>query len=115
MQTILADKTTVEWQAMLDAADIPCSPVNTIAEAMQLPIVAERGMVQHVQHPVSGTIPLVRTPLRFTGAFEDVAMAPPPLLGEHTEDILTGLLGYSAADADALRQAGAVAFAAVRG
>ncbi len=110
--TILAERTTAEWQAVFDAADIPCSPVNTVADALQLPIVAERGLVQPVAHPVSGTVPLVRTPVRFVGAFEDVAMEPAPLLGQHTCDILTGLLGYDAFKAEALRQAGVVAFGA---
>ena len=108
--TILAERTTAEWQAVFDAADIPCSAVNTVADALQMPILAERGMIQAVVHPVSGTVPTVRTPIRFTGAFEDVAIAPAPLLGEHTRGVLIDLLGYDADKAEALRQAGAVAF-----
>ena len=107
---IMARRTTAAWQAILDAADIPCGPVNTVAEALAMPIVAERGLVQEVQHKVAGAVPLVRSPVRFVEAFADVAMQPPPTLGQHTAEILTGLLGYSPERADALAQEGAVAF-----
>ena len=110
VSTVLCERTTAEWQAVLDAADIPCAPVNTVAQALEMPIVAERGLVQTVVHPTAGTIPLVRFPVRFAEAFGDVAMQPPPTLGEHTAEVLAGLLGYDAERCEALCKEGAVTF-----
>ena len=52
---------------------------------------------------------MIRSPVRFLGRFEDAAIEPAPLLGQHTADILRDLLGYGAAEAEALVSAGAVA------
>ncbi|MBV8911422.1 MAG: CoA transferase, partial [Acetobacteraceae bacterium] len=106
---VLSTRSTAEWQELFDAADIPCAPVNTIAQAMQMPVLAERGMIRDVDHPTAGRLPVVGTPLRFLDRFRDTPIGPPPLLGEHTSEILTGLLQYGPERLDALRSAGAIA------
>ena len=106
---VVSARTTVEWQVTFAAADIPCAPVNTVAEALRMPIVAERAVVQQVEHPGIGTVPLIRSPVRFLGRFEDPAIQPAPVLGQHTAEILSDVLGYGAAETEALVGVGAVA------
>ncbi|MFC0280247.1 CaiB/BaiF CoA transferase family protein [Falsigemmobacter intermedius] len=76
--------------ARLDAADIPAGPINTVAEALQEPQIAERGMVTRLAHPLSGEVPQVLSPLKFREAKGALPKAP-PLLGADTDDILDGL------------------------
>ncbi len=106
---VLTARTTAEWQAIFDANDIPCGPVNTVAEALAMPIVAERAVVRELDHPTAGGVQAVRSPVRFLDRFEDAAIRPAPLLGEHTAAILQDLLDYSAARTEALVREGAVA------
>ena len=106
---VLAARTIEEWQVVFAAADIPCAPVNTVGQAFEMPIIAERAVVRTVDHPTAGRVPLVRSPVRFLDRFEDAAMRPAPLLGQHTAEILGELLNYSAAQTEALVRAGAVA------
>jgi len=106
---VMAGRTTSAWQAAFDAADIPASPVNSIAEALAMPIVAERHVVQLVDHPSAGTVQAVRSPVRFLDRFEQSAVQPAPLLGEHTTEILQGLLGYTSEQTKALLRDRAVA------
>jgi crotonobetainyl-CoA:carnitine CoA-transferase CaiB-like acyl-CoA transferase len=107
LEAIVADmlcaRTMAEWQELFDASDIPCAPVNTIAQAMQMPVLVERGMVRNIDHPTAGALPVVGSPLRFVGQFHETAIDPPPLLGQHTGEILTDLLPYSPEQVEALR------------
>ncbi len=112
---VLSVRTTAEWQAVFDAADIPSGPVNTVAQALAMPIVAERAFVRELDHPTAGRVQAARSPVRFLGRFEHSALRPAPLLGEHTVEILQELLGYSAARTDALAQEGAVSVNRPRG
>jgi crotonobetainyl-CoA:carnitine CoA-transferase CaiB-like acyl-CoA transferase len=92
--------------AALDAAGVPCGAINSVAEVFQDPQVRARGMLQHVPHPSGVDVPLVASPIRFA----DTPLQPqaaPPLLGQHSEEILAGL-GYGAHDIEALRAAGVV-------
>lgn len=106
---VLSTRTTTEWEEILAANDIPCGPVNTVAQALDMPVIAEREVIQTTRHPVAGAVRMVRSPVRFAGRFEDAAIAPAPLLGQHTAEILTDLLGYDSARIAALTGEGAVA------
>jgi crotonobetainyl-CoA:carnitine CoA-transferase CaiB-like acyl-CoA transferase len=108
---VMAQRSTAAWQTVFAAADIPCGPVNTVSEALAMPIVAERSVIQKVEHPTAGEMQIVRSPVRFAQRFEDPAIQPAPLLGEHTTQILTELLGYDHAKVDMLGRSGAVSFA----
>lgn len=107
---ILADifeqKTRGEWTELLTAADVPCGPVNALADAFSDPQVVHNHMVQEVAHPKAGRIKvpgiavkLSRTPGRIS--------APPPMLGEHTEEVLADL-GYSKEAIAGLRATGII-------
>ena len=106
---VMSTRTSVEWQTIFAAADIPCAPVNTVAEALAMPIIAEREVIQEIHHPTVGPMPIIRSPVRFSSRFEDPAIQPAPLLGEHTASILSGLLHYGATRIMELTKDGAIA------
>ena len=99
---IMLGKTVAEWQQVLDAADVPHGPVNNMAQALNQPIVSERGFVKEVQHPTAGTVKVVGNPLRFEGKYEAGRYEAPPLLGEHTREVLGGLIGLDEAEIERL-------------
>ena len=75
------------WRALLEAAGIPCGPVNDIADVFADPQVRARGMVAESTHPLAGTVSLVRSPMRLSATPVEPPRAP-PLLGQHTRDVL---------------------------
>ncbi len=102
----LAERTSAEWLAALDAADVPAGPINDIAEAFGSHWARERGMTIEVNHPVLGRIRQVAPPFELSSTPASVRSAP-ALLGEQTDEILQEL-GYGAAEIRELREAGAV-------
>jgi crotonobetainyl-CoA:carnitine CoA-transferase CaiB-like acyl-CoA transferase len=88
LEAALRTRSAAEWNDRCWAADIPVSPVQDMAAAFADPHVVARGMVTEIAHPTAGTLPLVTSPVRFG----DEAPQPqrhPPLLGEHTVEVLT--------------------------
>ncbi|MBA3592733.1 MAG: CoA transferase [Polaromonas sp.] len=89
-------RTSADWIAALEAAGVPCGPINRIDEVFADPQVIARGLQIHLPHPLAGSVPLVANPIRLSGS--PVAyQRPPPLLGEHTEEVLAQWLGSAAA------------------
>jgi crotonobetainyl-CoA:carnitine CoA-transferase CaiB-like acyl-CoA transferase len=86
---------------VLEEADVPATPVNTVDQVMNDPQTAERGIVQRVAHPTLGEIPVVGTPLHFSRMSPGVRRAA-PLRGQHTDEILAEV-GYSPTRIQALR------------
>jgi crotonobetainyl-CoA:carnitine CoA-transferase CaiB-like acyl-CoA transferase len=85
-----ASRSRYELIAALDAAGVPCSPINTVPEVFAEPQVQHRNMLRKLPHPTAGEVPQVVSPLNFTN--EPLAFdRPPPLLGQHTEEILREL------------------------
>jgi crotonobetainyl-CoA:carnitine CoA-transferase CaiB-like acyl-CoA transferase len=103
---LMLERTMPEWMALLEAANVPCGPINTMAQVYDDPQVKHRGMKVELQHP-AGPISLLASPLRFsdTPVSYDV---PPPLLGQHTGAVLHELLGIDEAQLEALRDKGVV-------
>lgn len=97
-----------DWLAALEAAHVPCGAVNDIAQVFEDPQVRHRGMRIELDHPLSGTVPLTASPMRFSGTPVEYHRAP-PLLGEHTREVLCGLLGHDAATVDGWIAAGVCA------
>ncbi|MCU0768629.1 MAG: CoA transferase [Burkholderiaceae bacterium] len=95
------------WLEALDAAGVPCGPINDIAQALADPQVAARGLRVDLPHPLAGSVPLVANPIQLSATPAQVRRAP-PLLGEHTEEVLLERLGMTDADIARLRRAGAL-------
>jgi formyl-CoA transferase len=96
----LADKTKYEAVEILKTFDVPCSPVLSMKEIAEDPALRKSGTVVEVEQKDRGTYLTVGSPIKFSGFAPDIKGA--PLLGEHTEDVLTGL-GYDADAIGALR------------
>jgi len=104
---IFAKRSTKEWVELLDAAGVPNGPINDIAQVFAEPQVKARGVRIEVEHPVAGRLPMVASPMRFSGTPLE-HKTPPPLLGEHTEEVLRELLGKGAGELARLRESGAI-------
>jgi len=91
-----------KWITALEAAGVPCGPINDLAEVFANEQVVARGMQVDLPHPSGGTVKLVRNPINMTGTPPE-ALAHPPTLGEHTESVLRDVLGYSDERITALR------------
>ena len=102
LQEIFSRRSTHEWLELLEAAGVPNGPINNVAQVFEEPQVKARGVKIEVDHPVAGKLPMVASPMRFSGTPLEYK-TPPPLLGEHTEEVLRVILGKSAADIARLR------------
>ena len=87
---ILLQRDTADWIARFEAAGVPCGPINTVPSVFEEEQVRHRGMLADIAHPLSGTVPQVVSPMRFRDAPLAFERAP-PLLGEHTAEILREL------------------------
>ncbi|MBL0920213.1 MAG: CoA transferase [Hydrogenophaga sp.] len=107
LEAIMKTRGKADWLAALEAAKVPCGPINDLAEVFADPHVQHRGMVHTWQHPLANAVDLVASPMKLsaTPVRND---RPPPLLGEHTEEVLAEWLGADAARMAQLRAAGAV-------
>jgi len=90
----LTRRTTGEWLARMEAAGIPAGPIHDLAAAFGDPVAIERAMRVDIEHPRAGPISQVGTPWKLDG-FSLPIRLPPPLLGQHTAEVLTEVLGYS--------------------
>jgi len=86
----MAKRDRAHWVTVLEAAGVPCRPINSIPEAFDDPQVKHRGMRFELPHPGGVKVPQVANPLQFREAPLRYA-SPPPLLGQHTEEILSEL------------------------
>ncbi|HEY5675638.1 MAG TPA: CaiB/BaiF CoA-transferase family protein, partial [Myxococcales bacterium] len=98
---ILAARRSADWISALEAATVPCGPINDLAQVFSDPQVVHRGM--RVQAEGAPPVPMVRSPLRLEG---EAPCPPPPTLGAHTDEVLMGLLRMPPAEVAALRRAG---------
>lgn len=103
----LQTRTRDEWVEAFGAAGLPTGPINSVAGVFQDPQVRHRGMIQEVSHPAAGKIKLTGIPVKFS-ATPGAVTSPPPLLGQHTEEVLGRLLGLSAAELARLKQDGVI-------
>jgi crotonobetainyl-CoA:carnitine CoA-transferase CaiB-like acyl-CoA transferase len=99
----LAERSTARWLAALDAADVPCGPILDVLQAFESPAARTRGARIELEHPVLGRVDQVAPPFELSRTPASVR-TPPPLLGEHSDEILAEL-GHDAAAIAALRAA----------
>ncbi|MDO9440238.1 MAG: CaiB/BaiF CoA-transferase family protein [Beijerinckiaceae bacterium] len=100
-------ESTACWVALLEKAGVPCGPVNSIADVFDDPHVKARGARFEMEHPLAGHVPLVANPIRLSESPVDYRL-PPPLLGQHTRDVLKDILGFEETDLDRLQQTGVI-------
>ncbi len=103
---LLKGRSRAAWLAALEAAKVPCGPINDLADVFADPQVRERDMVVNVPHPLAGEVRLVASPIKMSLTPVQYRSAP-PLLGEHTEAVLREF-GLDDADIDVLRAARAI-------
>jgi crotonobetainyl-CoA:carnitine CoA-transferase CaiB-like acyl-CoA transferase len=106
IEGVMRTRTTEEWVQLLDAAGVPVGPIQTVDQALADPQVLARGMVATVQHPTEGELKMVNCPIKLSRTPATVRTAP-PLLGQHTDGILTGL-GFNGDRISSLRTEGAI-------
>ena len=107
LASIFKMASVAEWLEKLDKAEIPCGPINNFEQVFSMPQVKEREMLVQMEHPTIGALPLVGSPLKMSATPVEYRI-PPPLMGEHTEDILMDVLGYSNEKVKELRNRGCV-------
>jgi crotonobetainyl-CoA:carnitine CoA-transferase CaiB-like acyl-CoA transferase len=100
-------RTKADWLGALEAAKVPCGAINNLAEVFADEHVQARQMVNTWQHPIQPDLKLVASPIKMsrTPVRQDMA---PPLLGQHTDDVLRDVLGYSDEQQTALRNKGVI-------
>jgi crotonobetainyl-CoA:carnitine CoA-transferase CaiB-like acyl-CoA transferase len=96
-----------DWLELLEAAGVPNGPINDVAQVFEEPQVKARGVRIELEHAAAGKLPLVASPMRFSETPIEYRQAP-PLVGEHTEEILRAVLGKGEGEIARLRKAGVI-------
>ncbi len=99
LEVVMKLRGKADWLAALEAAKVPCGAINNLAEVFADPQIQAREMVTHWQHPLKSDLPLVASPIRLSATPARVpgrGGLPPPLLGQHTDEVLREVLAYSA-------------------
>jgi len=104
---IMRTRTKREWIEMLEKANVPCGPINNMKEVFEDPQVQHRELRVDIPHPLGGVAPVVASPMRLSETPIEYRLAP-PMLGQHNEEVIKGLLGRSDADLERLKSAGIV-------
>ena len=107
LSEIMGKRSMREWLDGLEAAGVPCGPINSLEQVFAEPQAVARGLRMELPHPTAGKVALTRSPMRFseTPVQHDT---PPPTLGQHTEEVLKGLLKKSPSEIEKLRAEGIV-------
>ncbi|MFC2042349.1 CaiB/BaiF CoA transferase family protein [Chloroflexota bacterium] len=106
VQEKLMEAPAEDWLELMYVEDIPAAPVNTLDNVVADPQVQQRNMILELEHTLGGKVRLVGNPLKMPGSIDDSFYSAPPVLGEHNEEVLGGLLGYSKAKIDKLLEEG---------
>ena len=107
LNKIFSQRDVNEWLADLTQAGLPCSSINSLPQVFAHPQAQAREMTLESDHPTAGTVRLTGFPYKLSQTPAEIHR-PPPLLGEHTEEVLTGLLDYSPEGVASLRDKGAI-------
>jgi crotonobetainyl-CoA:carnitine CoA-transferase CaiB-like acyl-CoA transferase len=103
----LAARPAAQWLAGLEEAGVPCGPINDLSQVFTDPQVVHRRMQVKAPHAAAGEVTMVGNPIKFSGT-PIVHERAPPILGEHTEEVLREVLGLAGEEIASLRAAGAI-------
>ncbi len=107
LDDVFPKKPTKAWLEALREAGIPSGPVNNLADALADPQVRHRNMVVEIEHPEIGVYEALGNPIK-SSVMKDGEFSPPPVLGQHTEQVLASLLDLSAGEIQSLREEGVI-------
>jgi crotonobetainyl-CoA:carnitine CoA-transferase CaiB-like acyl-CoA transferase len=107
LEDLMRTRTKAQWLPALEAAKVPCGAINNLAEVFADPHVQARGMVDEWAHPLAPGLKLVASPMKL-GATPVRHDLPPPLLGQHTGEVLASVLGWDDARIASLREQGVI-------
>jgi crotonobetainyl-CoA:carnitine CoA-transferase CaiB-like acyl-CoA transferase len=107
LEAILKTRSKAEWLTALEAAKVPCGAINNLAEVVADPHVQARHMITSWNHPIEPKLRLMASPLKLSETPVRTDL-PPPLLGQHTDEVLTQLLGYTATQLAQMRGQGVI-------
>jgi crotonobetainyl-CoA:carnitine CoA-transferase CaiB-like acyl-CoA transferase len=102
LEAVMKTRSKADWLGALEAAKVPCGAINSLAEVFADPQIEARKMVTEWQHPVKDDLKLVSSPIRMSATPVRTDL-PPPLLGQHTDEVLRELLNYSDAQLSELK------------
>ncbi len=102
LSEIFLTRATADWINLLNQAEVPCAPVQTIDQVFTAPQVLHRDMLVEVDHPTAGKVKLAGIPVKFSATPASVRL-PPPLLGEHNQEVLSSWLGMASRDINELK------------
>ena len=105
IQAITRTRNTSAWVSLLENLGVPCGPIHTVDQVYQDPQVRARDMTFEMQHPTAGPIPLVASPIRMSETPVAYRHAP-PMLGQHTREVLSEVLGMTEDNLNDLKQQG---------
>ena len=106
LQAEFKKRPVAHWVEVLEEAGVPCGPISNLADVFSDPQVLERNMLLEVQHPSAGKIKQTGIPIKFSATPGSIDR-PPPLLGQHTAEVLLEL-GYTQADVESLKEEGVI-------
>ena len=107
LEEMTRQKTKSEWMTLLEQAKVPCGPINNVKEVFENEQVLSRNILQNVMHPTIGNLKLVASPMKLSKTPTEVRL-PPPLLGQHTVEILQERLNLNLEQINALRTKGVI-------
>lgn len=107
LNEVFLKRPTKEWIARLEAAGVPCGPINDLSQVFSEPQALARGLRMELPHPSAGKVSLVRSPMRFSETPVEHGV-PPPTLGQHTDEVLRDVLKKDTSDIARLRSEGIV-------
>ena len=107
LDKVIGSRPRAFWLEKLEKVGVPCGPINDLEQVFGDPHVQARGMRRELEHPAAGSVPTVANPIRFSDSSVEYDRAP-PTLGQHTDEILSCLLGKDAAEIKRLREIGAI-------